>query len=92
MNIAYGKYLEYIRKQPCLLCGERRVDADHLETIGMGGDRRKRTQKDLTCIPLCRKHHQERHAIGNEKVRQKYYIDVWREAFNLLRRYIQYEI
>ena len=86
--IKYSEYLKYVRKQPCAICMQKPVDADHLETIGMGGNRRKRSPKDLSCIPLCRKHHTERHQIGNHSFEQKYIVDLWREAFNLLRRFI----
>ena len=86
--VKYAKYIEYVRKQPCIVCGTKPVDADHLETIGMGNNRKRRGPKDLTCIPLCRKHHQERHHLGNSRFEAKYIINLWREAFNTLRRYI----
>ena len=86
--IQYAKYLKFVRTQPCLICGTKPVDADHLETIGMGGNRKKRSPKDLTCIPLCREHHQERHSKALDDYQNKYCINLWREAFNLFRRYI----
>jgi len=45
------------------------------------------TMKDYSCVPLCRIHHSERHQIGNEKFEYKYSINLWKDAFNLIRRY-----
>ena len=86
--INYTKYIKYVKTMPCAVCYSKPVDPDHLETIGMGGNRKKRSPKDLTCIPLCRKHHSERHQIGNYQFEAKYSMSLWKEAFYLLRRYI----
>ena len=80
------KYLNYIKGKPCTVCGQIPVDADHLEAVGMGGANRD-GYKDYSCIPLCRIHHSERHQIGNEKFENKYGINLWKDAFNLIRRY-----
>ena len=85
------EYLAYVRNQPCAVShitmqcfGD--TDPDHLKTRGSGGS-------DLTCVPLCRRHHSERHAIGSRRFEQKYNIDFqeinlhclieWMEAFIL---------
>ena len=89
------KYLKWLKKQPeeqgrgCLVCGNLVVDLDHLEAIGMGGNRKKPTLKHYTCILLCRLHHTERHAIGITEFEAKYKINVWKEAFKLRENYIQ---
>ena len=80
------KYLDYIRRQFCLVCGITPCDPDHLEARGMGGAN-KDGFKDYSCIPLCRKHHTERHQLGNQKFEHKYNINLWKDAFNLFRRY-----
>ena len=80
-------YLKYIKSKHCLVCGSSPVDADHQDTIGMGGDRKKQTIKDFTCIPLCRKHHTERHNIGSFQFEHKHSLNLWKEAFYLLRGY-----
>jgi len=80
------KYLDYIRRQFCLVCGNTPCDPDHLEARGMGGAN-KDGFKDYSCIPLCREHHTERHQFGNQKFEYKYNINLWKDAFNLLRRY-----
>tara|TARA_R100000278_G_scaffold602_4_gene1367 strand:+ start:3886 stop:4158 length:273 start_codon:yes stop_codon:yes gene_type:complete len=87
MAIDTKEYLKYIKSQHCLICGGTPVDPDHLEAIGMGNNRNKQTPKDFSCIPLCREHHQDRHGMGIKRFNEHYRIDVWKEAFKLLRRY-----
>lgn len=53
------KVIEAIRQEPCAACGKRPVDPDHIKTrVAGGGDRWE------NLMPLCRKHHTERHACG----------------------------
>ena len=80
------KYLNYIRNKPCLVCGLQPCDPYHLEARGMGGAN-KSGYKDYSCVPLCRIHHTERHQLGNNTFEHKYNINLWKDAFNLLRRY-----
>ena len=80
------KYLDYIREKPCLVCGITPCDPDHLEAVGMGGANRS-GYKDYSCIPLCRMHHTHRHQMGNVKFMDTYKINIWKDAFNLIRRY-----
>ena len=80
------KYLEYIREKPCLVCGKMPCDPHHMEAVGMGGANRD-GYKDYSCIPLCRTHHTERHNMGNNGFEARYNINIWKDAFNLLRRY-----
>jgi len=83
-----SKYIEFIRKQPCLVCGSTPCDPDHLEARGMGGA--KSSYKDYSCVPLCREHHSERHRYGIFGMNERYRmikLDLWRDAFNLIRRY-----
>jgi len=79
-------YLKYIKSKNCLICGSSPVDPDHLEHIQMGGSNPKGI-KDFSCLPLCRTHHRERHDIGNFQFENKHYINLWKEAFYLLRGY-----
>ena len=89
------EYLKWLKKQPeeqgrgCLVCGILAVDLDHLEAIGMGGNRKKPSLKHYTCVPLCRLHHTERHHIGIPRFEDKYKINLWKEAFRLLRSYCE---
>jgi hypothetical protein len=43
--------------------------------------------KDYSCVPLCRKHHRERHDMGIKDFEWTYGISLWKEAFYLLRGY-----
>jgi len=84
-------YIKYIRSNGCRVCGRFPVDPDHLEARGMGGAGKggtvTNTIKDFSCIPLCRVHHTERGSLGNEKFEKQYRINVWKDAFRLLRSY-----
>lgn len=80
-------YIKYIKSKHCLICGSNVVDPDHLQHIGMGGDRTKQSIKDFSCVPLCREHHTERHNLGTDRFEQEYNINLWKEAFYLLRGY-----
>ena len=79
------KYIDYVREKSCLVCGITPCDPDHLEARGMGGA--KSEMKDLSCVPLCRIHHTERHQFGNQKFEYKYSINLWKENSRLVRRY-----
>ena len=80
-------YLKFIKSHFCIICGKSPVDADHLEHIGMGGNRDKQTLKDFSCINLCRQHHSERHNLGIKMFEKKYNVNLWKEAFYLIRKY-----
>lgn len=51
--------LAKVRAQHCLVCGTTPSDPDHVTTRGAGGG-------DLrdNLMPLCRRHHEERHRKG----------------------------
>jgi hypothetical protein len=62
-------YLAWIREQPCCLCG-RPAEAAHLR---VGSVNHNKTygglglkSSDKWAVPLCRPHHDEQHATGNE--------------------------
>ena len=81
------KYIAYVKSHPCVVCGKIPVDPDHLEAIGLGGNRKKPTLKDFSCVPLCRIHHTERHSIGIGAFEVYYKVNLWKEAFKILRRW-----
>ena len=80
------KYLDYIREKPCCVCGQMPCDPHHMEAVGMGGAN-KDGFKDYTCVPLCRHHHSEYHSQGIHYFEARYNVNLWQDAFNLLRRY-----
>jgi len=68
------------------VCGRSPVDPDHLEHLGMGGAN-KGGLKDYSCVSLCRQHHSERHDLGLRRFEEKHNVNLWKEAFYLLRGY-----
>tara|TARA_R110000824_G_scaffold174345_1_gene352456 strand:- start:128 stop:409 length:282 start_codon:yes stop_codon:yes gene_type:complete len=83
------EYLNYVRGLYCLICFTPNPDPDHLEAIGMGGNRKKPTLKHFSAIPLCRLHHTERHALPLKEFEDKYKINLWYECFRTLRGYYE---
>jgi ERF superfamily len=58
------EHVKSIAKQPCLVCGRRPADADHLRSAqspALG----RRVSDEFT-VPLCRGHHREVHHWGDE--------------------------
>lgn len=85
MNLSGHNFIEFVKEHECCVCFKTEVDADHLKTIGMGRDRKRpELIEHYSCIPLCRKHHTERHQIGNEKFEENHNINLWKENRDLL--------
>ena len=81
------EFIKYIKKMPCLVCGRGEVDAHHLDAIGMGNNRKKKTEKDFSCVPLCKTHHGEYHNMGLVAMQDKYKgnrLNFWKDNRNLL--------
>src|ERR1051325_422417 len=71
-----SKYLAWIRKQPCLVCGTRwRIEASHTGPRGLG-----QKSSDRSAIPLCAKHHRtcdsSYHRPGPRKFAQLLTLDI----------------
>ncbi len=58
-----GEYLDFIRKQPCFICGRRPSEAAH---VGLRGMRQK--SGDRETVPMCADHHRltfySHHVLG----------------------------
>ncbi|AHG83069.1 putative bacteriophage protein [Bibersteinia trehalosi USDA-ARS-USMARC-189] len=54
----WRKWLQYVKAQPCVCCGQQADDPHHL--IGYGGAMGSK-RHDLFTLPLCRIHHDELH-------------------------------
>lgn len=52
-------FISWVKKQPCMCCGQPADDAHHLIGWGQGGVGTK--AHDVFTIPLCRKHHRALH-------------------------------
>jgi isopropylmalate/homocitrate/citramalate synthase len=75
---AFGDDIErYIRlcneKKICAICG-RPGEIHHVDTIGMGRDRRTVDDSQYRKICLCREHHTEAHARGWDRFSEKYHV------------------
>jgi hypothetical protein len=65
-------YLDFIRQQPCCLCGDNTtVEAAHLRVGSINDDKRDtgmaEKSSDKWALPLCGRHHREQHTM-NERV------------------------
>lgn len=71
------KYLDFIKRQPCFICGNTPVDSHHETMSGKGTGLKG---PDNQTLPLCYHHHTERHNMGRESFysRYGYYNDLWK--------------
>lgn len=68
------KYLYYcIKNKRCAVCG-RPGEIHHVDTIGMGNDRRKVDDKNHRKICLCRTHHTIAHQKGMIDFQKSYHV------------------
>ncbi len=63
------------RHRRCLVCGDS-ADIHHLDTVGMGVDRRKVDHTQKHVMPLCRTHHENYHQLGAEKFAELYHVPI----------------
>lgn len=81
------KYRNFIRSQPCLICGGK--SQHHHESLSggtMGGK-----CDDRESLPLCHYHHnEERHQWGRETFYKKYGIDYAYEISRLQNKFKKY--
>lgn len=67
-----GHYLyACLKLRKCAVCGKD-GEIHHVDTIGMGNDRRKVDDSDHRKICLCRKHHTDAHSIGMTEFESRY--------------------
>ena len=67
-----GKYLYMcIKHKKCAICGIK-GERHHVDTIGMGNDRRRVDDSDKRILCLCRTHHTEAHKSGVVDFEKKY--------------------
>lgn len=58
----------------CCVCGAR-ADLHHVDHVGMGRNRNEIIHEGMKALPLCREHHNEVHAIGQDSFKQKYHLN-----------------
>lgn len=57
----------------CVICGQR-ADIHHVDHIGMGNNRKQISHIGKRALPLCRMHHTECHATGENEFIEKYHL------------------
>lgn len=73
-NDDIGRYLWLcLRYRKCCICGKP-GEVHHIDTIGMGRDRKTVDDSENEKICLCRGHHVEAHTIGVESFAEKYHV------------------
>lgn len=72
------KFLATFKAMPCLVCGGRPSDPDHIVTRGAGGG-----DVQGNVWPLCRPHHSERHRRGLTWFIWKYGMPEWIRDYGL---------
>ncbi len=89
-DFKYIDFVEYIRNQKCIICYKFPVDPDHLISVGMGRDRKKEDLiEHLSCIPLCRTHHIERHATSMARFEEKHKVNLFKENHEYLMAFLK---
>jgi hypothetical protein len=71
-------FVEWTRKQPCVVCGAVPSECAHVRSRGAGG-----TWEDV--VSLCRSHHREQHNLGVETFQLRHalpYLDVLARLHN----------
>lgn len=91
------KFLDFIRRSPCLICrsgtyheeiGAWICDPAHVQTKGSVG-----TTGDVgNIVPLCRQHHSEQHSIGIKTFQTKYKIDMKARALEYAELFVSEDL
>tara|TARA_Y100001938_G_C8044404_1_gene408008 strand:+ start:478 stop:768 length:291 start_codon:yes stop_codon:yes gene_type:complete len=76
-------FIKFVKTFSCGLCATVPVDAHHLDSVGMGGNRMEVIIEDYSCVPLCRVHHQEWHQIGDREFLKKYNLNLWKLNYQM---------
>lgn len=72
-DIEHYAYMCLIHKK-CAVCGKR-ADLHHIDTVGMGNDRKEVIHEGREAISLCREHHTEIHTVGKSAFFEKYHFN-----------------
>ena len=82
VKIVLPEYLKFVKSKPCPILHVHGgpMDIHHLKAVGW----REWKCNDLTGVPLCRAAHTEIEQIGESAFREKYNVNLWKEAFFLL--------
>lgn len=64
----------YLKYRMCFVCGRPHADIAHVETVGMGNNRRRIDHRKHHFMALCREHHEEQHRIGIKSFMDLYHL------------------
>lgn len=73
-------YLDWVRRQPCLV-DHVVAQAHHTTSIGARGS-------DFRAVPLCHSHHREFHRLGRTRFEALHRLNIVEEILRLLETYI----
>ena len=76
-------FINFVKTFGCSVCGSSPVDAHHLDTIGMGGNRKKDGVEDFSCGPLCLEHHNEWLQVGDTDFSRLNYVNLWKVSYQM---------
>lgn len=62
-----------LMNRKCAVCGQK-TELHHVDAVGMGRNRNEINHIGMMCLPLCRKHHEEAHSIGNKMFLERYHL------------------
>ena len=80
-------FVAFVKLHRCSIlgCNNNLIDADHLNTVGMGRNRKNPSLTEhFSCVPLCRAHHTERHTMPLEDFESKHGVNLWKDNHRLL--------
>lgn len=70
----YMQTYNFALKKRCIVCG-RYGEIHHVQSVGMGRDRKTISHLGMEVLPLCRNHHSEAHTIGNKAFMERYHLE-----------------
>lgn len=63
-----------LMRKKCAICG-RQAELHHVDAVGTGRNRKKICHIGMRALPLCREHHTEIHAVGQEDFLKRYILE-----------------
>lgn len=73
LRLAFGEQADRCRSSRCLVCGVGPCDPHHEPPRSRGG-------VDGDTVPLCRRHHEERHRAGRGPFEKAHHVDLLEAA------------
>jgi len=81
------KYLDFVRRFPCCVCGFPDTQAHHIRFSHISGMGMK--SPDTWAIPMCHTHHREIHDRGLRTFQKDYEIDIYQQLFLITKAFIE---